>query len=78
MRQVMREIYRVSRRYILAIEYFASEDTSITYRGESELLWKRDFGAHYQKLPLDLLSTGYLGPERGFDRCNWWLLQKPQ
>ena len=41
--QAMREIARVSSAYILAIEYFAEEDTEVTYRGNTGLLWKRDF-----------------------------------
>lgn len=73
------EIYRVSRRYILAIEYFAEEETVIHYRGYDNLLWKRDFLKHYcSEFPgLTLLRSGYWGPEDGFDRTHWWLLEKP-
>jgi pseudaminic acid biosynthesis-associated methylase len=72
------EIYRVSRRYILAVEYFAPEETTIPYRGHDNLLWKRDFLAHYQGRfsTLGLVRSGYWGLEHGFDRCNWWLLDK--
>jgi pseudaminic acid biosynthesis-associated methylase len=74
----MREIARVSRSYILCIEYFATEETPITYRGRDDLLWKRDFLAQYhQAVPgLTLLKSGYWGPEDGFDRSHWWLLEK--
>lgn len=73
------EIYRVSKRYILAIEYFAEEETVVHYRGHDDLLWKRDFLKHYQtQFPdLDLVRSGYWGPEDGFDRSHWWLLEKP-
>jgi len=73
------EIYRVSKRYILAIEYFAEEETVIHYRGHDDLLWKRDFLKHYRtQFPdLTLLRSGYWGPEDGFDRTHWWLLEKP-
>lgn len=72
------EIYRVSKRYILAIEYFAKEETAIFYRGHGDLLWKRDFLMHYQKqFPnLTLICAGYWGPEAGFDRSHWWLFEK--
>ena len=72
----MREVHRCSRRYILAIEYFSEEETSIPYRGHQELLWKRDFLRHYQTLfpPLSLLRQGYL---EDWDRSTWWLLEKP-
>ncbi len=73
------EIYRVTKRYILAIEYFAHEVTPIWYRGQDNLLWKADFLEHYQTQfpPLALIRTGYWGPEDGFDRTHWWLLEKP-
>lgn len=73
------EIYRVTKRYILAIEYFAEEETIIQYRGHDDLLWKRDFLKHYQtQFPdLTLIRSGYWEPEDGFDRAHWWLLEKP-
>jgi pseudaminic acid biosynthesis-associated methylase len=76
---VLHEITRVSRRYVLAIEYFAEVETPIVYRGHEALLWKRDFLAHYRgAVPtLQLRRQGYWGPEQGFDRTHWWLLEKP-
>ena len=75
---VLVEICRVSRRYVLCIEYFAEEDTAIPYRGHDDLLWKRNFLRHYQvQCPeLTLVNSGYWGPEHGFDRVHWWLLEK--
>lgn len=70
------EIYRCSRRYILAIEYFAEEETPINYRGHTALLWKRNFLKHYQdRFPdLAVVRQGY---EESWDRSHWWLLEKP-
>lgn len=75
----MREIARVSRRYILCIEYFAEEETSIHYRGRDDLLWKRNFLAHYEReVPgVKVLRSGYWDDKHGFDRSHWWLLEKP-
>jgi hypothetical protein len=72
------EIYRVSKRYILAIEYFAQEETVVHYRGYDNLLWKRDFLRHYQsQFPeLTLVRSGFLTSEDGFDKTHWWLLEK--
>lgn len=72
------ELHRVSRRYLLAIEYFAEEETALEYRGQAGLLWKRDFLACYQaQFPgITLLRQGYWGAESGFDRTHWWLLEK--
>lgn len=43
----MREIYRVSGRYIWGFEYFAEELTEIDYRGERNLLWKANYPQIY-------------------------------
>jgi pseudaminic acid biosynthesis-associated methylase len=74
----MQEICRVSRRYVLAIEYYAQEETVIPYRGRTDLLWKRDFLQHYrQQCPrLSLIRSGYWGPDVGFDRTHWWVMEK--
>jgi pseudaminic acid biosynthesis-associated methylase len=74
------EIYRASQRYILAIEYFAEEETIVPYHGSDNLLWKRDFRQHYQTLfpDLRLVRDGYWESEAGFDNTHWWLFEKPQ
>lgn len=77
--KAMREIYRVSGKYILAVEYFAESETEITYRGNSELLWKRNFLHTYQKLFPDLkvINTGFWEKENtDFDSTHWWLMEK--
>jgi pseudaminic acid biosynthesis-associated methylase len=75
----LKEIYRVSKRYILMIEYFAEKETVIHYHGHNDLLWKRDFPKHYltQFPDLSLIRSGYWGPESCFNRANWCLLEKP-
>lgn len=72
------EIYRVTKKYILAIEYFAPKETVIHYRGYDDLLWKRDFKKCFlnQKPDLKCEREGFLGKEEGFDNCNWWLFRK--
>jgi pseudaminic acid biosynthesis-associated methylase len=76
--RALKEIERVSRRYILIAEYFSEEDTVIEYRGHRDLLWKRNFLKHSQmQFPgLKLVRSGYWGPEDGFDRTHWWLMEK--
>ena len=74
----MREIGRVARRYILAVEYYSEQDAAIEYRGRTDLLWKRNFLRHYQtNVPdLKLVHAGYWGEQDGFDRTHWWLMEK--
>ncbi len=74
--RAMGEIYRCSRQYVLAVEYFADEETVIPYHGHQNLLWKRNFLRHYQELfpDLRLVRQGYY---EEWDRSAWWLLEKP-
>lgn len=77
--KVMGEIVRVSRRYIWCNEYFAKIPESIPYRGESDLLFKRDFGRLYlDKFPaLRPLATGFLwSAMTPYDDTTWWLFEK--
>jgi len=59
--------------YILAIEYYAEEETEIEYRGEMGLLWKRPYGKLYQDMGLELIESGNA---EGFDNCEYNLLRK--
>ena len=75
-----REMHRVARRYLLTIEYFASEPEEKIYRGESGLLFKRDFGAHWLELipTLSVIDYGFFWKQTtGLDNLTWWLFAKP-
>lgn len=48
-KDIIREMYRVSRKYIWGFEYYAPKYTAVTYRGKKDLLWKTDFAALFQK-----------------------------
>ncbi len=73
------EIVRVSKRYVLAIEYFSVEPEAIEYRGNKDMLWKRDFGKMYlDNFPeLELVDYGFAWkPATGLDNVTWWLFKK--
>lgn len=74
------EIYRVSRRYIVAIEYGMpkQEDQEVLYRGKQSALWKRDHGALWQRRypDLSLVRTLELGVADGYDDCTAHLFEK--
>ncbi len=75
-----REMHRVARRYLLTIEYFASEPEEKTYRGREGLLFKRDFGALWLDLYPALTPVDYgffWKPATGLDNLTWWLFAKP-
>lgn len=73
------EIYRVSRRYILSIEYFSSEPLEKRYRGEKGLLFLRDFGSFWiDNFPeVSCLDYGFFWKKTtGLDNLTWFLFEK--
>jgi pseudaminic acid biosynthesis-associated methylase len=74
---MMQEIIRVSRKWIMAIEYDAEVFTEIPYRGLSGALFKGPFGEVYEgRYGLRLLEKTPVGADQGFDRCTAWILSK--
>ena len=77
--ETMREIHRVTSKYVFCAEYFAPKAETIPYRGEDELLFKNDFGSLYMDMFPDLRLVDY-----GFfwrrttvmDDSTWWLFRK--
>lgn len=73
----MRNIFNLSRRFILTMEYYWPLVKEIEYRGLGSALWKQDFGvAWLHGEAVRLLETGYLDARDGFDRVTWWLFEK--
>lgn len=75
---VMSEIVRCSRRWVLALEYFATRPTEVPYHGQEGALFKRDYGKLYHDLfpELRLAETMELGPGDGFDDVTGWLFER--
>lgn len=76
--QTLRNMHKASSRYILTIEYYSSTRTSIPYRGLDDALFKRPFDKEWLRLfpDLKMLETGFVGTDKGFDDCHWWLFKK--
>lgn len=75
--QAIRETARVSSRYLLTIEYHTDTDTPVHYRGHRDMLWRRDYEAHYRRAAPEfgrLLRRGHNPP--GFADATWLLLQR--
>jgi pseudaminic acid biosynthesis-associated methylase len=72
------EMYRVSSKYLLVIEYYAEKETVIPYHGHNDMLWKRDFKKQFEERypKLKLVRSGYWDKTDGFDRTHWWLFEK--
>jgi pseudaminic acid biosynthesis-associated methylase len=74
------ELYRVARRYIVSIEYFAANPEELKYRNQSNALFKRDFGAfwldHFPRLRV--IDYGFAWQRMtGLDNLTWWVFEKP-
>jgi pseudaminic acid biosynthesis-associated methylase len=74
----MAEMYRISSRYVLSLEYFSPELTEVNYRGHTQALWKCDFGDVWQSQypDLHLARTGHLDDAGVWDDVTWWLFEK--
>lgn len=75
----MEEICRVSRRYVLYVEYDAAQETPIEYRGVPDALWKRDHHAAWLAAhpELRVVKRGHWDAADGYDDCGWCLFEKP-
>ena len=79
--QVLAEIHRVSRRFILCAEYHDDEpEVVVPWRGQDSALWRRNYGALWQRTfpDLKLVAQGYKGEDEGWDRITWQLFAKPE
>ena len=75
----MDEMARVSRRYILMIEYYSREISEIPYRGQEKMLWKADYGRLFLERHPDweAVEAGFFWqPLTGFDDSTWWLFRR--
>lgn len=75
----MAEIHRVSRRWIIAAEYFAPSEEMIPYRGHDNALWRRDYGSLYLDQFPDLRCHACLFAWKrmtGLDNLTFWVLEK--
>jgi pseudaminic acid biosynthesis-associated methylase len=72
------EMHRVSRRYLLTVEYFSEEPVVVPYRGLPDALFKRDWLQAWRAVApgLGIVWSGELNKGRGFDDCRFWLLEK--
>ena len=76
--EVMSEVFRLSGRYVLCMEYFSEKTVEIPYRDQSGALFKRPYGELYQKAfpSLQLLEEGWMGKDEGWDDITWWVFEK--
>lgn len=75
--KIMNNIYRISKKYVLCVEYFSPECREIKYRGQEGALWSNDFGGLYLNMGLQCLGYGFLWKRMtGLDDMTWTLFRK--
>ncbi len=74
--EALTNIHSVAARHILAVEYDSQEDVAVEYRGHEDMLWKRNYGAHYTRLFPDLKLIDVGTAPAGFENATYWLLEK--
>jgi hypothetical protein len=75
----LREIHRVAAKYVFCCEYFSPKPETIAYHGETDLLFKNDFGSLYMDMfpDLCLVDCGFFWRRTSvIDDCTWWLFRK--
>lgn len=76
---VMREMVRTSRRYVMSAEYHDDADeVAVPWRGHDQALWRRNYKKKWlESFPsLRLVEEGYKSPEEGFDRITYHVFEK--
>lgn len=78
MPKIIDEMYRVSNKYLLVVEYHANEETKVPYHGKDNLLFKRNFKKAFleRKPDIECIKEGFWKSEDGFDDCAWHLFRK--
>jgi pseudaminic acid biosynthesis-associated methylase len=76
---VVDEIVRCARRFVLCGEYHADTPSEVPYRGERGALFKRDFGALYEERHpgLRLIDRRFLARDGVWDDLTVWIFEKP-
>lgn len=71
-------IYRISSRWIICMEYFAPSCEEIKYRDNQEMMWRNDFGGVYlDKFKLRVAAYGFAWKRMTrLDNLTWTLFEK--
>jgi pseudaminic acid biosynthesis-associated methylase len=74
----VKEMHRVSRRFLLCAEYHDEKEVAVPWRGQPAALFRRNYRKLFLGLcpDLELVEEGYKGPDEGFDRITWHLFRK--
>ena len=75
----MNEIFRVTKKYIICVEYFSDKSEEVKYGDEEVLLIKRDYGSLWLDnfKNLKLIDYGFFWKKATkLDNTTWWIFEK--
>lgn len=81
LKAVYKKLYDCSNKYIVVAEYYSPNPVSINYRGNVDVLFKRDFAGEIMDMynDLKLVDYGFVYHRDNLfpgDDINWFLLEK--
>jgi pseudaminic acid biosynthesis-associated methylase len=77
----LRKIYSFSKKYVIFCEMFSRTPKTVTYRGEDDLLFTRDYGRFFlENFAVRVVDYGFLWghyyDSAGFDDAHFWVFEK--
>lgn len=73
-RSALRELIRISRDWVLVMEYEAHERTPVAWRGSPQGIVKRPWGQMLEAEGVKIVASGFLAHDPdGFDDVTWYL-----
>ena len=79
-KNLMDQIFKASKRFIVCCEYFAPETRPMMYRGEKDALWLDDYGSKWLvNHSLRLVGYGFAWKKvTGLDNVTYWIFEKSE
>ena len=77
-KQLQTRMYNASNRFLMCVEYFAPTTEMIPYRGETDALWRDDYGSHFlRNCSLRVIRYGFAWKRMsGLDNLTYFLFEK--
>ena len=78
LKKALSEIYRVSNKYILIMEYYAEETRERPFLGEMGITWERPYDKIIMSWcpRLKPIEKGFLTKKEGFNNIHYWMFKK--
>jgi hypothetical protein len=76
MAQVVKELHRVSKKWIFNLEYFGEDSKMISWKRGDDLLWYRDMKVWWKNFDVEIISETDIPEELDFGKTRFTLVQK--